>query len=51
MLAGQTTDPQLLARESEIMSSLQREQALLQELTDKLDGMARLLETAAPKQP
>jgi hypothetical protein len=48
IMAGHVIDPQLLARESEIASSLRTERAALDELTEKLAGMERLLDAPAP---
>ncbi|HLY20268.1 MAG TPA: hypothetical protein VKR61_23735 [Bryobacteraceae bacterium] len=45
MAAGNGPDPQLRAREGELARSLQTEQALLDELNGKLDGIERQLES------
>jgi hypothetical protein len=44
----QAVDAQLLARESELASSLRTERATLDELSEKLAGMERLLDVPQP---
>jgi hypothetical protein len=42
-----TIDPQLLARETELASSLRTEQAVVQEISAKLDALERFLDEGA----
>ena len=47
-MSAQVIDPQLLARECELANSLRNEQATLDEVTEKLAVMERLLDVALP---
>ena len=49
-VAGRQVDPQLLAHESELASSVRVEQAVLDELNEKLNAIERLLDAPAPAQ-
>jgi chromosome segregation ATPase len=47
-MSAQVVDPQLLARESELANSLRNDRATLDELTEKLAVMERMLDIALP---
>jgi len=51
LVIGNGPDPLLRARESELSSSLDTEQAALNEINDKLDGLERQLESPPDNQP
>jgi hypothetical protein len=46
-IPNQTIDPQLLARETELASTLRTEQAVVQEISAKLEGLERFLDEGA----